>query len=268
MAARQFHPSWSGTALEVLERAISRHGGWSTWERLRSVTLEPRSLSGMVPAVKGGGRTFPLPSRVVVTPRLMEAEFRDYPTPGNRGRYARGELQLVDAHGVTTAQAADHRSTFHGLRKYRRWSPLDALYFFGYALTHYHSLPFSLGEGQCLKLHRARLGGEPLDAVTVEHPSSLHTHCRQQTFYFDGQGVLRRHDYVAEIVGAGAHGAHFWEDYEETNGLLIARRRHVLVRLGRQPLPFVALHAEFGTAAVELEEQSLGISMGEAGEPL
>jgi hypothetical protein len=253
MVTRNLHSSWAGAALEVLERAISRHGGWSTWQRLRSVTLEPRSLSGMVPAVKGVSRTFPLPSRVVMHPRAQEAEFRDYPTPGSRGLFARGEVQLVDPHGVATVRAADHRSTFHGLRKYRRWSPVDALYFFGYALLHYHSLPFSLGEGQCLGLHRAWLGGEPLDAVTVEHPSSLHTHCRRQTFYFDGHGLLRRHDYVAELIGAWAHAAHFWEDYEEANGLLVARRRHVLVRLGGKPLPFVALHAEFGPVGVELE---------------
>jgi hypothetical protein len=251
MVAREFHPSWSGPALEVLERAISRHGGWSTWQRLHSVTLTPRSLSGMLPVLKGHGRTFSLPPRVVVRPQVLEAEFRDYPTAGSRGLFTRGEVQLVDSHGVATARAADPRRTFRGLSKHRRWSPLDALYFFGYALTHYHSLPFSLGEGQCLGVHRARLGGEPLDAVTVGLPSSLHTHCRRQTFYFDGQGVLRRHDYVAEIVGAWARGAHFWEDYEEANGLLVARRRHVVARLFGQPLPFVALHAEFESVEVE-----------------
>jgi hypothetical protein len=251
----EFHPSWSGPAREVLERSIERHGGWSTWQRLRSVTLGPRLLRGLLPTLKGNARTFPLPPRIVVRPREVEAEFVDYPTPGCRGLFARGDVRLMDPHGATTAHATAHRDTFRGSSKYRRWSPLDALYFFGYALTHYHSLPFSLGEGQCLEHRRARLGKEVLDGWVVQLPPSLHTHCERQVFYFDATGLLRRHDYVAEIVGAWARGAHFWEDYVEVEGLLVAKRRHVVARLFGQPLPpFVALHAEFVSVEVRLGE--------------
>jgi hypothetical protein len=252
----EFHPSWVGPAREVLERSIERHGGWSRWRSLGTVTLIPRLLRGMLPTVKGNGRTFSLPPRMVVRPRELEAEFVDYPTEGERGVFARGELRWVDAHGATKAVSVSHRETFRGLGKYRRWSPLDALYFFGYALTHYHALPFTLGEGQCLGHHRARLGDEALDGVVVRLPPSLHTHCERQVFYFDSTGVLRRHDYVADIVGAWARGAHFWEDYEQVEGLLVAKRRHVVARLWRRPLPlFVALHAEFDRVEVSGSQQ-------------
>jgi hypothetical protein len=253
MALPDIQPSWSGPAREVLERAVERHGGWSTWQRLQTVSLMPRLLRGMVPTLKGHGRTFHLPSRMVIRPREQESEFLDYPTAGSRGLYARGEVRLVDPHGATTAHATAHRGTFRGLAKYRRcWSPLDALYFFGYALAHYHALPFTLGEGQCLGHHRTRLGGKVLDGVVVRLPASLHTHNVRQVFYFDSTGVLRRHDYVAEIIGGWARGAHFWEDYEEAEGLLVAKRRHVLARLFRQTLPIVALHAEFSSVEVRL----------------
>jgi hypothetical protein len=253
MALPDFHPSWSGPARAVLERAIERHGGWSTWQRLHSVTLVPRVFRGMLPALKGHGRTFHLPAQVVVRPRELEAELMDYPTAGSRGLFARGEVRLVDPHGAATAHATAHRETFRGLAKYRRWSPLDALYFFGYALTHYHALPFTLGEGQCLGYRRARLGNDVLEGVEVRLPPSLHTHCERQVFYFDSTGVLRRHDYVADIIGGWARGAHFWEDYEEAEGLLVAKRRHVVARLFGQPLPpFVALHAEFSLVEVRL----------------
>ena len=252
MALPDIQPSWSGPAREVLERAVERHGGWSTWQRLQSVSLAPRLLRGMVPAVKGLGRTFSLPPRLVVRPREQETEFVDYPTAGSRGLYARGEVRLMDPRGVTAAHATAHRGTFRGLAKNRRWSLLDALYFFGYALVHYHSLPFTLGEGQCLGYHRTRLGKEVLEGVVVMLPPSLHTHSGRQVFYFDSTGVLRRHDYVAEIIGVWARGAHFWEDYEEAEGLLVAKRRHVVARLFRQSLPLVALHAEFSSVEVRL----------------
>jgi hypothetical protein len=252
MALPDIQPSWSGPAREVLERAVERHGGWSIWQRLHSVSLMPRLLRGMVPAVKGLGRTFPLPPRVVVRPREQETDFVDYPTAGSRGLYARGEVRLVDPHGVTTAHATAHRETFRGLAKNRRWSPLDALYFFGYALAHYHALPFTLGEGQCLGYHRTRLGDEVLEGVVVRLPSSLHTHCERQVFYFDSTGLLRRHDYVADVIGAWARAAHFWEDYEEAEGLPVAKRRRAVARLLRQPLPLLALQAEFSSVEVRL----------------
>lgn len=255
MAPREIQPSWSGPSREVLERAMERHGGWSAWQRVRSVTLGARLLRGLLPAVKGHGHTFLLPTRMVVRPHEAEAELVDYPSSGCRGLFTRGEVRLVDPHGATTAHAMAHRDSFRGLSKYRRWSPLDALYFFGYALTHYHALPFTLGEGLCLGYRRVRSGKEVLEAVSVRHPPSLHTHCERQEYYFDSTGLLRRHDYVAEIAGRWACGAHFWGDYEEREGLLVARRRHVVARLFSRPLPpFVALHAEFSSVEVRLDE--------------
>ena len=42
--------------------------------------------------------------------------------------------------GRTIAESRAHRRTFRGLSKQRRWSPLDALYFFGYALARFLQL--------------------------------------------------------------------------------------------------------------------------------
>ena len=133
---------------------------------------------------------------------------------------------------------------FAGWRKLRRWSPADALYFFGYALTHYHALPFTLGRGEPLGIQRVRYDGRVLTGIEVELPAELHTHSRRQTFYFEEDGLLRRHDYVADIAGTWARGAHFWTDFTTVGGLEMARVRHVVARLGRRPTPFVALHAE------------------------
>src|SRR5262249_19296970 len=137
------------------------------------------------------------------------------------------------------------RESFGGLRKLRRWSPLDALYFFGYAVAHYHSLPFSLVDARPLRLVRVRSAGRRLAGVEVELPASLHTHSRRQAFFFDDDGRLRRHDYVADIAGWFARGAHRWEDFVDVAGVPVARRRHVVARLGRLELPLVALHADF-----------------------
>src|SRR5262245_48477874 len=235
---------WTGEAGALLARAVARHGGRDAWEALRCVTLAPKNLSGLLPSLKGVGRTFPLPPRVDIYPHEYRAVFHDYPAPGQHGVFAAGAVQLVDAGGRVVAADADPRARFRGPRKWRRWSPADALYFFGYALTHYHGLPFTLADGRPLALCRARSDGRALTGVDVELPAALHTHSRRQTFYFDDEGLLRRHDYVAEIVGWWARGAHLWRDFVTAHGIPIPRERHVVARLGRTTTPFVALHAD------------------------
>ena len=67
----------------------------------------------------------------------------------------------------------------------------------------------------------------------------------EEAFFFDDDGLLRRHDYVADIVGWFARGAHRWDDFVDVGGVPVARRRHVVARLGRLEVPLVALHAQF-----------------------
>jgi hypothetical protein len=235
---------WDGEARALLETAVRRHGGWDAWRALRTVIVTPRSLSGMLPWLKGYGRTFRLPDHAEIDPHAGRAVFRDYPTSGATGMFEGGSVTLTDAGGAVVASIADARGTFRGWRKLRRWSAADALYFFGYALTHYHGLPFTLARGTPLGIHRVRYDGRALKGIEVELPAELHTHSRRQTFYFEEDGLLRRHDYVAEIAGAWARGAHFWTDFATVSGLEMARVRHVVARLGRRSTPFVALHAE------------------------
>ena len=104
----------------------------------------------MIPSLKGVGHTFPLPPRIDVYPHESRAVFHDYPAAGQRGTFTAGAVELREAGGGVLAANADARASFRGLRKWRRWQPADALYFFGYALTHYHSLPFTLRAGRPL----------------------------------------------------------------------------------------------------------------------
>ncbi|HVU50002.1 MAG TPA: hypothetical protein VHL80_04915 [Polyangia bacterium] len=249
-APAPFGPSspWRGEARALLERAIERHGGWAAWRRAGGLSLALKALTGLLPEHKGLGQTFSAPGRIEVWPGRGLVVLHDFPVAGRRGVFSSGQVQLLDGETLLEARA-DGRASFAGARKRRRWAPIDALYFFGYALAHYHSLPFSLAAARPLALRRARSAGRALAGVAVELPASLHTHCRRQTFFFDEEGLLRRHDYVADIVGWWARGAHRWEDFVDVGGLLVARRRHVVARLGPVELPIVALHAELDDLA-------------------
>jgi hypothetical protein len=243
--------TWSPEALRVLERAEERHGGRERWRRVRSISLAPVSLGGPLPLMKGYPRTFGFPPRVEIFPSQRRACFLSYPHGGQRGVFENGDLRIeTDAATPTVlTESRAHRRTFAGLRKYRRWDALDGLYFFGYALLTYVAIPFILRDLRFVSLRHARFRGEPLEGLTVDFPANFDTHCRRQTFYFDRSGLLRRHDYTADVVGGWARGAHFSDDYEEVDGFSFARRRWVRARF----LGLPTLQAQLGGFAVTLD---------------
>jgi hypothetical protein len=244
--------SWTPAAVAIFERACEHYGGLDTWRALKRVRLIPERLSGLLPRVKGVGRTFTLPASFEIEPHERRALFMGYPDQEHVGVFENGAVTLQRRDGSVVQSSADHRESFRGLAKNRRWSPLDALYFFGYALTHYHALPFTLIHGRLVSAKRVGSGRDALSVLDIELPADLPTHSRRQRFYFEEGGRLSRHDYLAEVVGYWARGAHFWNRQTVVRGFPIALERHVSARLGTVALPITALHATFRAAEVEL----------------
>jgi hypothetical protein len=249
--------SWTGPGSDILARACEHYGGIDAWNALRKITLLPGRLSGLLPWVKGVGKTFPLPAAFEISPRLGLTRFVGYPDPEHAGVFENGAVRIERmADGSVVAKSENHRHSFAGTARARRWRPLDALYFFGYALSHYHSLPFTLAQGRLIGVHTSGRGGSRSDVLDVELPAKLHTHSRRQQFHFNPQGLLVRHDYVADIVGFFARGAHYWNQQARFSGFPISLDRHVFVRAGTVPLPVDALHATFVDAQVEFDRKS------------
>ena len=58
-------------------------------------------------------------------------------------------------------------------------------------------------------------------------PPDLDTHSAHQTFYVDVSGLIRRHDYTAEVVGGWARAAHRLSEHRQVDGLAFPTRRRV-----------------------------------------
>jgi hypothetical protein len=235
---------WPQDGIALVERAIAAHGGRTAWQETVSIRLPYRRAAGALLSLKGFGHTFPAPREFEIRPHERVTIFHGYPDDRHRGRFAGGTVSLEDVDGrEPPVRSLDHRRTFSGLARNRRWSPLDGLYFFGYALWHYHVLPFTLGEARLVRVLTTR--GMPA-GIDVVFPPDVPTHSRRQQFHFGADGRIVSHDYVADVVGGWAGASHYWEDYGRFGGLLIARRRRVMFRLGRYPMPFRVLDARFG----------------------
>ena len=249
---RPVGPSWTPEATGIVERACAYYGGVDRFRSLRTIRLVPGRMSGLLPWLKGAGRTFPLPAAFAISPHERIARFEGYPDPRHVGIFHDGAVRIERLDdGSVVSRPDSHRDSFRGFAKNRRWTSLDALYFFGYALTHYHSLPFSLFDARLIRTRVSGPGRDRPDVLEVELPADLPTHCQRQVFHFDRSGCLVRHDYRAEIVGSRARGAHFWNRQVSIDGFPLAMERLVLARLGSTPFPLTALCATFVSAEIE-----------------
>jgi hypothetical protein len=172
--------TWPPAAADVLARACDHYGGRHAWRTLRRIRLVPGRLSGFLPWTKGAGRSFCLPSAFDIEPRERRTRFLNFPDDAHTGVFENGTVRIERRDtGEVRVEEAQHRRSFRGLGAYRRWSPIDALYFFGYAMSHYHALPFTLLEARFLGMRAAGLRRAPLDVLDVEFPADLPTHCRR-----------------------------------------------------------------------------------------
>ncbi len=230
----------------ILARAIQRHGGEAGKACLAAVRLRVAHLGGAIPTMKGLGRTHPAPGEITVEPFERRLTFHDYPAPGSTIVYDAGLLALHPGEGGGGKQLhMSYRETFRGLRKLRRWAPLDAAYFFGYAVSDYLALPWSLQALEITGSGVTRQGDMLFDRLDVLHPEDRDTHSRKQSYYFAPDGLLVRHDYRADVLGRMFTGAHMSSDYDESLGAPIATQRVVRARLGRRVLSTIVLEARF-----------------------
>lgn len=176
--------------------------------------------------------------------------FYDYPQPGHVGIYDNGRVALaLDPRERLTGPT--HRDTFVGIATWRTWWPEDAVYFLGYALLLYVSLPFCLFAQQLISARRGDGGVE----LWYRFADSVDTHSDVQGFFFDESGLLVRHDYSVDILGAVFNGAHGSSDYCQIAGLQVARQRTVYAKPWHYPvrarLPIAALTARLEERTAE-----------------
>lgn len=219
-------------ARAVIERACDRHGGLEAFARASRIALRVEALGGPILWIKGLRRKFRAPAAVDVWPHSRRVVFRDFPRDGQVGIYDAGRVAIALDPEVVPG-GPSHRGTFTGIARWRTWWPEDLIYFLGYALAHYLSLPFSLRDREIVDARRTRHGVE----LWVRFPANAETHSVLEGFTFDESGLLLRHDYRAEIMGAPFNGAHLSEDYVALDGgLLLATRRTVFAKPWHYPV--------------------------------
>ena len=229
----------------LLDEVFEAHGGLERWRTARTVQARVRS-GGLLIRTRIPGNRF-ADYRLTVDVQEPRAVMDPFPKAGQRGVFERGRARIETDGGDLVASRENPRPAFFGragLRRNLRWDALDSAYFDGYAMWNYLTTPllFTRDGVEVADGDPWEEEGERWRRLEVTFPDGLDTHSRRQSFYFDAQGRLRRHDYVAEVVGRWARAAHYCAEHAQAGGLVFPTRRWVRpIGPGNRSLPFPAL---------------------------
>ena len=229
------------SAQQAIERAIQRHGGMQRYEQIDKIVCQVYTLGGFGMSRRGLNTRFAMPNIVSIMPRQGRLILHEYPGPGTDCHFDNGRVAQTGSGEPPIFTSDNYRAEMMSISRLGRpWNTLDATYFFGYAMTHYGSLPFSLRNAKVVGM-TTRASGNWRTRLDIEYPEGAHTHSRFETVYFDETGLLIRHDYRPEVSSPVARAANFLLEYKDFEGYLVTERRKVFFRIGRFVTPLVVL---------------------------
>jgi hypothetical protein len=210
---------------------IDAHGGLERWRRFEYVTAHLRN-GGVLWALKHQhGVLDDINVRVAL--RREWASHSPFLTPDLRTSFEPHRVAIETTDGRVVEERLQPRDSFVGHGVDSPWDRLHLAYFAGYAMWTYLNTPFAFAmDGIATEeLEPWRENGEPWRRLKVTFPESIVTHNTVQTFYFGSDGLLRRHDYDADVLGRSP-AAHYVHEYREFSGIKVPTKRRVV---GRRP---------------------------------
>ncbi len=218
-------------AIEIAEQTIAAHGGRDLWQDASEVGVEISS-GGLAVASKLQGHAVRAVQARIST-EGQHVVFAPYPRPGQRGILEQGGRVRIETDEGGLVEARENaRSAFADLRHKLWWDRLDILYFATCALWTYVSTPFVFARAdyELSEIDPWTEDGLRWRRLAVRFPDHVHTHSREQVFYVDDKGRIRRHDYTSEPIGGWARAAHYCFEHRSFDGLVIPTLRRVYPR--------------------------------------
>ena len=206
--------------MDLLEKAVRASGGLDLWRLTRRFTLH-MSITGSLCATRCG--TAQLRELVVEGSTQTQAlEITGFTRADLRALYrpdwvaleGHDARRLMERQGSPEALRSELQST--------TWDELQLAHYCGYLIWNHITTPFILAatDFETKELRRNIARGERLRQLRVVFPARVATHAREQTFYFDREGLLRRLDYPA------AHEEHtqiaqMFSGHQRFSGILV-----------------------------------------------
>ena len=214
---------------DLLDEMLAAHGGEKRWNEITNINIQ-LAATGAVWTLKGQPTLFAKVS-VDVDPHSQRVSATPFVHHGWRGIFEPGRVRIENESGVVEEDRTDPRSSFDGHVLQTPWDHLHAIYFGGYALWTYVTLPFLLTEPgvSTIEIEPWTENSETWRRLRVTFPDNIATHSTEQVFYVDHSGLIRRHDYTAGITGGGP-AAHYLHGHQKFDGIVFPKVRKVFLR--------------------------------------
>jgi hypothetical protein len=213
---------------ELLARVLAAHGGQDRWN----------DCSRLSARVRAGGALWTLKQQegvladyvAGIDPHRQSATLSPFGGPGLRGVFTPDRVAVEDGAGEVVEERTAPRAAFDGHHRDTPWDRLHVAYFAGYAMWGYLTEPFSFAwPGVAVEeLPPWQEDGETWRRLKVTFPAGFAAHTRENVYYVDGAGLIRRHDYRAEVLGPEATvSAHYITGHREFGGIIVPTERRV-----------------------------------------
>ena len=209
--------------------AIDAHGGLDRWRQLKTVSAHLRQ-GGVLWKLKGQDGMLD-DVHVTVDLRKEWASHRPFGQPNRHSSFQPDRVAIETSDGHVVEERANPRASFKGHAFDTPWDRLQLAYFAGYAMWTYLNTPFlfALSGVETDELASWQENGEAWRRLKVRFPEGIATHSAEQTFYFDQEGLLKRHDYEVDVAG-GASAAHYVSGLREISGIIVPTQHTIFPR--------------------------------------
>ena len=214
---------------DLRDIVIEAHGGLAGWKRFRTIEGD-MSITGLLWDRKGWPDAL---KNVHVTADVSEQRisYSPFTAEGLRSVYSPDRVAIGRADGTEIKIRTNPRNAFDGHKVETGWDDLHLAYFSGYAMWNYLNTPFLfiLPGVATEELSPLEENGERRRRLKVTFPDTIATHNREQVFHIDGNGLIARLDYSADVCG-GVPTVHYTSGYRTFDGIKFPTTRRAYRR--------------------------------------
>lgn len=204
----------------LLEDALRASGGLHLWRQVQRFTVHV-SIGGALCSQKC--RSARLKELLVEgSTRDQVVEITGFMAADRRALYRPDWVALEASDGRRLKERKATPAAFHALLASKTWDELLLARYCGCFIWNYMNAPFVLSDPdfQIEEVEPRSVHGETWRRLSVRFPPRIATHCAEQTFYFDSQGIMRRQDYLAPYDGRTGV-AQMFSAHQRFSGVLV-----------------------------------------------
>ncbi|MGY4538596.1 hypothetical protein ACVW0P_003018 [Mucilaginibacter sp. UYNi724] len=214
---------------DLLKFVLAANVGTATWKKKEKMSVH-MSISGRLWPAKGVGGIL---DDLHLHLSCHEQKVCFFPFTGInlKGIFEPNQVVLQSTDGKILQERRNPKESFNNHGPSSQWDMLDLLYFIGYAIWNYLTMPFNfdLSGFKAKEVESHTENDEQWRCLEVTFPDHIVTHSKVQFFYFDKYGHLRRHDYFADILGS-VPVTHYVYDHQQFGGLILPTKRVAYLR--------------------------------------